>query len=83
MEELRAAVGRCDAMIVFLNDETVQSKWVLYEWDCARELEVPVKVIVDMERYSKKAALALLNEKHGHSEQCFASCAYPCTSCCC
>jgi hypothetical protein len=72
MEELRAAVGRCDAMVVFLNDETAQSKWCVYEWDCARELEVPVKVIVDMERYSKKAALALLNEKHDHSAQCTA-----------
>jgi hypothetical protein len=54
-------------MIVILNDETTDSEWCLYEWEYAREMELPIKVIVDMERFSKKAALALLSDKYDFS----------------
>ena len=63
---LRESIHKCSSMVVFLNDETAESEWCLFEWACAAEMGIPVKVIVDMERYSKKAALALLSTAHTH-----------------
>ena len=54
-ESLRDAVGRSASMIVLFNEETVDSEFCLFEWACAAEAGIPIKVIVDMERCSKKA----------------------------
>ena len=68
-ESLRDSVSKCASMIVMINDETAESEWCLFEWACASEAGIPIKVIVDMERCSKKAALALLGAAHSHMLQ--------------
>ena len=45
-------------MIVLINDETHLSDWCTFEWETARELEIPVRVIVDLERGNKAECLA-------------------------
>jgi hypothetical protein len=66
-EDLTAAIRQSASLIVLLNDETTDSDWCLHEWACAQQCNLPVKVIVDMERCSKKTALAILNTAHKHS----------------
>lgn len=60
-DALRVAISECACMIVLLNDETTQSEWCLFEWDCAQEFAIPVLVVVDMERCSISAAIHAIN----------------------
>jgi hypothetical protein len=57
-EDIRGAIETCCAMIIVLHDETLDSEWCRYEWQCANELGVPCKVVIDMERASKAALLS-------------------------
>ena len=45
-------------MIVLINDESHLSDWCTFEWETARELEVPIRVVVDLERGNKAECLA-------------------------
>jgi len=47
-----------------LNDETHLSEWCQYEWTEAAAAGLPVKVVVDMERCSKREALKTLGAAH-------------------
>ena len=58
-EDLRRAISQCCSLIIVLHDETMDSEWCAYEWQCAKELGVPCKVIVDMERASKAVLLSV------------------------
>ena len=40
-------------MIVLINDESHLSDWCTFEWETARELEIPIRVVVDLERGNK------------------------------
>lgn len=63
-EELRLAIGKCAAMVVVLHDETHLSEWCDYEWKQAAAAELPVKVVIDMERCSKQQALQAIGAAH-------------------
>ena len=69
-EDLRAALSQCCSVIILMNDETPDSEFCRYEWQCASELGLPCKVIVDMERASKAALLGRVN--HQTHTQCAA-----------
>ena len=56
-EDLREAIAQCCTVIVCLHDETMDSEWCAFEWSCARELGVPIKCVVDMQRHSKEKIL--------------------------
>ena len=45
-------------MIVLINDESHLSDWCTFEWETARELEIPIRVVVDLERGNKAECLA-------------------------
>ena len=45
-------------MIVLINDESHLSDWCTFEWETARELEVPIRVVVALERGNKAECLA-------------------------
>lgn len=68
-EQLQKAVSESASMIVILNDETALSEWCQYEWTVANDFQVPVKVVVDMETFSKKQAIATLGTHHAHMLQ--------------
>ena len=54
---LRAGIEACCTTIVLINDETHLSEWCTFEWETARELEIPIRVVVDLERGSKAQCL--------------------------
>ena len=56
-ESLREAIAECCTVIVCLHDETMDSEWCSFEWSCARELGIPIKCVVDMQRHSKEKIL--------------------------
>jgi len=57
-EGLRSGVEACCCMIVLINDESHLSDWCTFEWEAARELEVPIRVVVDLERGNKAECIA-------------------------
>ena len=65
-EDLRTAISQCCSLIIVLHDETLDSEWCTYEWQCAKELGVPCKVVVDMERASKAVLLPIASERFAH-----------------
>lgn len=56
-EDLQAAVEQSCVMVVFLHDETAESEWCLFEWQCAESAKVPVKCVVDMQRFAKREVM--------------------------
>jgi hypothetical protein len=38
-------------MLVILNDETLDSTWCQHEWQVAKEHNLPIIVVVDIDRY--------------------------------
>ena len=62
--ELKVAIGQCCSLIILLHEETLDSQWCTFEWQCAHELGVPCKVVVDMERASKSQLLAKCTTSH-------------------
>jgi len=63
---LREALQQSGALVVLLNDETHMSDWCQLEWTIAGELELPVKVIIDMERASKSEEILRAQQRHPH-----------------
>jgi hypothetical protein len=63
-EEVRDAIAKSATLVVVLNDETHLSEWCAFEWRVAAEMDVPVKVVLDMERSSKQSELALIGVSH-------------------
>jgi len=61
-EDIHAAIKETCAMIVCLHDETVQSEWCQFEWQCAKEEGVPILCVIDMQRCSKENILAGLHQ---------------------
>ena len=61
---VRQAVRECRVMVVLLNEETFDSEWCKYEWQCAEEFGVPVIVLIDMARASKAVCLERSQPKH-------------------
>ena len=64
-ERIESAIEKCACMIVLLNDETHRSEWCQLEWLAAAEHNLPVKVILDLERCGSKAdALRSVSSAH-------------------
>ena len=59
---IREGIQQCESMIILINDETWMSEWCVFEWQVAKELCLPVKIVVDMERCSKALALKKLGD---------------------
>lgn len=53
-EGIRIGIEESCCMIVLLNDETMSSKWCRREWRLATELQMPIKVVCDIERCRKQ-----------------------------
>eukprot|EP00966_Prymnesium_polylepis_P218194 5050280-Prymnesium_polylepis.1 len=49
-QERRLAISKSAAMVVIMHDETHLSDQCRFEWRVARELQLPVKVVLDVER---------------------------------
>ncbi|KAL1503276.1 hypothetical protein AB1Y20_011330 [Prymnesium parvum] len=55
---IREGLEKSCALVVLLHNETHESDWCQLEWKIAEELNLPVCVIIDMERSSKAEELA-------------------------
>lgn len=65
-EALDEHVSKSCAMIAFVNDETAESKWCTYEWDCAKKHGIPIKCIVDLQRFFKQDVLNTVKDTFPH-----------------
>ena len=61
-QALQDGIQGCCTMVVLLNDETAESEWCRFEWEVARELGLPVKVLCDLERCTKESKQSLLSK---------------------
>lgn len=63
-ENLKACIGQCSTMIVFMNDETMKSEWCLFEWQVAHRLGIPIKVVVDVSHCLKSDVVNKIQDSH-------------------
>jgi hypothetical protein len=48
---LESCIGQCSSMIVYMNDETMDSEWCCFEWEVAHRLGIPIKVVADLSNF--------------------------------
>ena len=54
VEALTQAVEKSCAVILFLDDETTQSTWVVHELTTAQRNGIPIVVVIDTDHYKQR-----------------------------
>ena len=50
-------------LLAFLNEETMLSLWCVKEWECARDNDIPIIVVVDTDICSVRPLIKKVGEK--------------------
>jgi hypothetical protein len=56
-ESIAENIKKSKTLIVFMTNETIQSEWCRFEWETANELNIPIKVVVDLSHFAKQDIL--------------------------
>ena len=63
---VRERIRESIVVIVLLNSQTLESARCCEEWECARELGVPIQVVLDLERCTRRVVLEKYRRRFPH-----------------